>query len=150
MFEKLLIALCVVDEEGSQFFGYVYPLSHVAVNSIHLNANVWSVYRYDLKYCELTLRSRFAREFGVSRILVTCLFLFHSSQADKWKTINLIREKARQNGCMRTEEQEAEFVLYSAHRATKNSRRQLYFIMKELVDTETTYVKVFIRIKSNY
>ena len=61
VFKRLWIALCVV---SGQFFGYLYPLSRVGVNSIHLNANAWSVCRYDnLEYCELILRSKLARPF---------------------------------------------------------------------------------------
>ena len=64
VFKKLLIALCIVDEKSGQFFGYVYPLSCAGVNSVHLNANVWSVCRYDnLEYCELILRSRLEKQF---------------------------------------------------------------------------------------
>lgn len=59
VFESVLIAICDVDEGGHRFFGYVYPLSHVAVSSIHLSENVWTLYRYDReRECELTLRSR--------------------------------------------------------------------------------------------
>ena len=62
--------ICIVDEDHNMFFGYVYPLSHVAVNSIHVNANVWSVYRFDKdNYCELVLRSRLTSK---SRMICCC------------------------------------------------------------------------------
>ena len=64
-----------------------------------------------------------------------------SSQADKWNTINLVRERARQNGCKTTEEEIAELAL-TFDQATGDIRRQLHALMKKLVDTEATYITV--------
>ena len=74
-------------------------------------------------------------------VLVLVAAYSRSSEAAKWKTINLVRERVRQNGCKTMKEEEAELAL-TFDRATAGIRRQLHVLVKELVDTEATYVKV--------
>ncbi|XP_062507542.1 uncharacterized protein LOC134183961 [Corticium candelabrum] len=123
LFETLLITICIVDKMRDLFYGHVYPLSYVAINSIHECETTWTVYRYDVEYCELTLSS--------------------STQEDKWMMINLIREKARLLGYIMSDdeddnESDEEFVDQAP---PLQCRHQLQLLMKELVTTEVTYVK---------
>ena len=67
-----------------------------------------------------------------------------STQEDKWMMINLIREKARLLGYIMSDdeddnESDEEFVDQAP---PLQCRHQLQLLMKELVTTEVTYVKV--------